>query len=256
MGPPRGGPVRAPRVVCWAPDGRLAGGGPQPGGGASVATMTRVGLLAATDLPSGWTAPAPALAFHAVVAVVAVVVLALPWPALGVRITVIVLAYHLGMLLVVRTVGGPGWGRAWLVLAPLSVLKVAPGWFLSAELGTLSFPDTGAPFVGTVPVFMAGMWVMALFPLVLVAGRLEGRFGARAGLAGSAIAGALLAGTRRRHRDQGRAASHPPMCRPPAAPLREDWGLDHPSADEVAAGSRPDRIEQRVGLVLKACRTH
>ena len=154
--------------------------------------MTRVGLLPEADLPSGWTAPAPALAFHVVVAVVAVVVLALPWPALGVRITVIVLAYHLGMLLVGRTVWGQGWGRAWLVLAPLSVLMVAPDWFLSAELGTLSFPDTGAPFIGTVPVFMAGMWVMALFPLVLVAGRLEGRFGARAGLAGSAIAGGLL----------------------------------------------------------------
>jgi len=157
-----------------------------------AALAWRVGLLPEADLPSGWTAPAPALASHAVVAVVAVVLLALPWPALGVRITVIVLAYHLGMFLVGRTVWGQGWGRAWLVLAPLSVLMVAPDWFLSAELGTLSFPDTGAPFIGTVPVFMAGMWVMALFPLVLVAGWLEGRFGSRAGLTGSAIAGGLL----------------------------------------------------------------
>jgi hypothetical protein len=154
--------------------------------------MTRVGLLPETDLPSGWTAPAPALAFHAVVAVVAVAVLALPSPALGVRVTIIVLAYHLGMLLVGRTAWGRGWGRAWLVLAPLSVLMVAPDWFLSAELATLDFPDTGAPFVGTVPVFMAGMWVMALFPLVLLAGWLEGRFGRRAGLTGAAAGGAFL----------------------------------------------------------------
>jgi hypothetical protein len=154
--------------------------------------MNRVGLLPEADLPSGWSAPAPALAFHAVVAVVAVVVLALPSPSLGVRVTVIVLAYHLGMLLVGRTSWGRGWGRAWLVLAPLSALMVAPDWFLSAELGTLTFPDTGAPFIGTVPLFMAGMWVMALFPLVLLAGWLEGRFGRRAGLAGVAVAGALL----------------------------------------------------------------
>lgn len=154
--------------------------------------MNRVGLLPQTDLPSGWTVPAPALAFHAVVAVLAVVVLALPAPSLGVRVTVLVVAYHLGMLLVGRTAWGQGWGRAWLVLAPLSVLMVAPDWFLSAELETLDFPDTGAPFIGTVPVFMAGMWVMALFPLVLLAGWLEGRFGRRAGLAGVAVAGALL----------------------------------------------------------------
>jgi hypothetical protein len=149
-------------------------------------------MLPETDLPSGWTAPSPALAFHVVVAVVAVVVLALPSPSMGIRVTILVMAYHLGMLLVGRTAWGRGWGRAWLVLAPLSVLMVAPDWFLSAELGTLDFPDTGAPFIGTVPVFMAGMWVLALFPLVLLAGWLEGRFGQRAGLAGSAVAGALL----------------------------------------------------------------
>ena len=154
--------------------------------------MTRVGLLVEVDLPRGWTAPAPALVFHAAVALVAVVVLALPWPSLGVRVALIVLAYHAGMLLVGRTAWGQGWGRAWLVLAPLSVLMVAPDWFLSAELGTLAFPDTGAPFIGTVPVFMAGMWGMALFPLVLVAGWVEGRFGAPAGPAGAALAGAAL----------------------------------------------------------------
>lgn len=154
--------------------------------------MTRHGLLPKVDLPSGWTAPAPGLAFLAAVALVAAAVLALPWPSLGVRVAIIVLAYHAGMLLVGRTVWGQGWARAWLVLAPLSVLMVAPDWFLSAELGTLVFPDTGAPFVGTVPVFMAGMWVMALFPLVLVAGWVEGRFGAPAGLAAAALAGAAL----------------------------------------------------------------
>ena len=154
--------------------------------------MTRVGLLPEVDLPSGWTAPVPALGFHAAAAVAAAVMLAMPWPSLGVRVAIIVLTYHVGMLLVGRTAWGRGWGRAWLVLAPLSVLMVAPDWFLSAELGTLVFPDTGAPFIGTVPVFMAGMWVMALFPLVLVAGWVEARFGARAGVAGAALAGAAL----------------------------------------------------------------
>jgi hypothetical protein len=72
------------------------------------------------------------------------------------------------------------------------VLLVLPDWFLSAELGTLVFPDTGAPFVGTVPVFMAGMWTMALFPLVLLGDAVESRGRPRAALVAVAVAGLAL----------------------------------------------------------------
>jgi hypothetical protein len=67
---------------------------------------------------------------------------------------------------------------------------VLPDWFLSAELGSLQFADTGVPFLGTVPVYMAGMWVMALFPLVVLGAAVEQRHGARTALA--AVAGAGL----------------------------------------------------------------
>lgn len=151
-----------------------------------------VGLLPRLSLPPGWTNARAALAFHAVVAGVAVGVLALPWPDLGWRVTAIVVGYHVGMLVVGRRSIGSGWTTAWLVLAPLSVLMVLPDWFLSSVLGTLEFADTGAPFVGTVPVFMAGMWVMALFPLVLVAAAVEQRAGPVAGATAVALAGLVL----------------------------------------------------------------
>lgn len=122
--------------------------------------------------------------------VLAVVVLALPAPALGVRVTAIVVAFHAGLLALSRWV--PGWRWAWAVLAPLSVLMVLPDWFLSAELGTLVFPDTGAAYLGTVPVFMAGMWTMALFPLVLLGDAVESRRGLRPALASVAVAGLAL----------------------------------------------------------------
>jgi hypothetical protein len=134
--------------------------------------------------------PRPTLLLLGGTTVLAVVVLALPVPALGLRITAIVVAFHVGMLALGRW--APGWTTAWAVLAPLSVLLVLPDWFLSAELGTLVFPDTGAPFVGTVPVFMAGMWTMALFPLVLLGDAVESRGRPRAALVAVAVAGLAL----------------------------------------------------------------
>ena len=151
-----------------------------------------VGLLPPVSLPRGWTNARTALGFHAVVAVVAVGVLALPWPDLGWRVTAIVVGYHLGVLAVGRRSAGAGWTTAWLVLAPVSVLMVLPDWFLSSVLGTLEFADTGAPFIGTVPVFMAGMWVMALFPLALVAAVVERRAGPVAAVTAVALAGLIL----------------------------------------------------------------
>ena len=134
--------------------------------------------------------PRPTLLILGGTTVLAVGVLALPAPSLGVRVTAIVVAFHGALLALSRW--EPGWRSAWAVLAPLSVLMVLPDWFLSAELGTLEFPDTGAAFVGTVPVFMAGMWTMALFPLVLLGDAVESRHGLRAALAAVAVAGLAL----------------------------------------------------------------
>lgn len=149
-------------------------------------------VLLPVALPSGWTDARLALTFHATVALGCVVVLALPVPSTGMSVLLIVLGYHLAMLGVGRQPVAQGWWTAWAVLAPLSVLMVLPDWFLSSVLGTLRFAETGAPFVGTVPVFMAGMWVMALFPIVLVAATTERRLGPRAGVAAAGLGGLLL----------------------------------------------------------------
>lgn len=101
-------------------------------------------------------------------AVLARVVLAVPVGDLGWRILLLVVVFHLGAVLLARRTGDEYLWRAWTVLAPLSVVMVLPDWFLSAVLGSLEFPDTGGPFIGTVPVFMAGMWTIALLPIVLV----------------------------------------------------------------------------------------
>lgn len=152
----------------------------------------RTGLVPSVDLPPGWTDARLAVLFHAVFAGVALVVLAVPVGSTGVAVLALVVTYHVALLLTARRPPAQGWTTAWLVLAPLSVLMVLPDWFLSSVLGSLAFADTGAPFVGTVPVFMAGMWVLALFPLVLVAALAEQRLGERAALAVVAAAGLAL----------------------------------------------------------------
>lgn len=119
-------------------------------------------------------------------ALVAGVVLVLPIGALGWRILLLVLLFHFGLVMLAHRTGDEYLWRAWTVLAPLSVVMVLPDWFLSAVLGSLEFPDTGGPFIGTVPLFMAGMWTIALIPIVLVGALVEQRTGTAAESGGAA----------------------------------------------------------------------
>ena len=67
------------------------------------------------------------------------------------------------------------WWARWAFLLPLSILLVFPDWFLSSELGVLVFPNTGGPRLGTVPVAMAGMWLIPLFLVLTVSEGVERR---------------------------------------------------------------------------------
>ena len=86
--------------------------------------------------------------FHAVFAAVAVAVLLIPVPALGLRVLALVVIYNVALPVFARRTDDDVLWVTWVVLAPMSVLMVLPDWFLSAVLGTLRFPDTGAPYIG------------------------------------------------------------------------------------------------------------
>ncbi|MCB0914299.1 MAG: hypothetical protein KDC23_01155 [Actinobacteria bacterium] len=126
-------------------------------------------------------------------AIVAALGLAPPLGELGWRVLALVVVFHLGVVVLARSTRDTVLWRMWIILAPMSVLMVLPDWFLSAVLQTLYFPDTGSPFIGTVPVFMAGMWTIALMPVVVVGLVAAGRRD-RATSTGSFIAGAAAAG--------------------------------------------------------------
>jgi hypothetical protein len=125
-------------------------------------------------------------------AVLAAVVLAISLGALGWRVLILVVVFHLGVVILARRTGDPLIWRAWAVLAPMSLLMVLPDWYLSAELGTLVFPDTGAPYIGTVPLFMAGMWTIALMPIVWVTTLVARRVGVAVGVGVAAVVGLVF----------------------------------------------------------------
>ena len=135
---------------------------------------------------SGW------IRFHGAFAVVAVAVLLIPLADTGVRVLALVIGYNIALPVFARRTGDDALWTAWAVLAPMSVFMVLPDWFLSAVLGTLNFPDTGAPYIGTMPLFMAGMWAIALIPLMMIGMTVEAARGVGAAFAATAGSGILL----------------------------------------------------------------
>ncbi len=117
-----------------------------------------------------------AIALHGAFALAAIALVAAPIGSLGARVTLLVALYHAAVVTVARARGHAVWLRVWGLTATLSVLQVLPDAFL-CSLGVLSYGDIGAPKLGGVSVFMAGMWAIPLFPIVLAARHVEARRG-------------------------------------------------------------------------------
>lgn len=112
-----------------------------------------------------------ALWFHAAVAAVAVpLVLVAEGPLLGTGLLWLALGYTVLLPVVGLVRGHAEWLWLWLFLLPLGIAQLFPDWAL-AEIGrTLTFPDLGARRLGgIVPLYLAGLWMLLLFPLVLFA---------------------------------------------------------------------------------------
>jgi hypothetical protein len=136
---------------------------------------------------------APAFLFHITFAVVAVLGLALQVGSLGNRIFALVIGYNVALFVVASKNGYQHWLNIWQLLVPLSALMVIPDWFQADYQDILVYPDTGGPRIGPVSAAMAGMWTIALFPLVLLGRHVEQSKGRKeAGFATVAVAGLAL----------------------------------------------------------------
>ena len=122
--------------------------------------------------------------FHGGFAVLCAAALLVAGERPGPAILALTVLYNIALPIACHFRGDRDSLAAWRFLLPLSVLMVLPDAFLAAHLKVLVFPDTGAPFLGPVPLFMAGLWVVPLF-LVLQAGE-------RWGAAGAALASLVI----------------------------------------------------------------
>ena len=89
----------------------------------------------------------------------------------GLGYTGLVLGYNLLLPLIARRGCHHDWFDLWLFLLPMSVLLVLTDYVQAQQLGTLAFPEIGAPRIAGVPLYMLGLRVIPLFWVLWIAGR-------------------------------------------------------------------------------------
>lgn len=108
-----------------------------------------------------------AAALYAVAGAIAV---SLDSPAKGWAILLCSVGGVIGVCLLAKRTGRTEWLAALSVLVPLSIFQVLPDWMLAKMIGSIAFPDNGGLRIdGVIPLAMAGLWVLPLLVVVLIA---------------------------------------------------------------------------------------
>lgn len=112
----------------------------------------------------------PVVIAGALYAVAGAIAVSLDAPAKGWAILFCSVGGVAGVCLLAKKTGRGEWLDALTVLVPLSIFQVLPDWMLAKTLGTIAFPDNGGLRVDAViPFAMAGLWVLPLLVVVLLA---------------------------------------------------------------------------------------
>lgn len=91
-------------------------------------------------------------------------------PAKGWAILLCSVGGVIGVCVLAKQTGRADWLAALSVLVPVSIFQVFPDWMLAKVIGSIVFPDNGALRIDAViPLAMAGLWVLPLLIVVLVA---------------------------------------------------------------------------------------
>lgn len=111
-----------------------------------------------------------ALGFHLFFFVVATPALFLAkGDNLGKALLILAIFYNVALPALSVARGHAEWMRLWLFLFPLSCGQVLPDWALAEIPQVLVFPDLGQYRIGSVvPVYFMGLWIMLLFPILLI----------------------------------------------------------------------------------------
>ncbi|HVT36833.1 MAG TPA: hypothetical protein VHE37_14680 [Nevskiaceae bacterium] len=118
------------------------------------------------------------LKFHAVFFLTFALVLWLEHgSALGSGLLALAISYNVLVPALGFWRGHAEWLSLWSFLAPLSMMQVLPDCALARIAHVLVFPDLAQYRIGgEVPVYFMGLWIMLLFPILLLANAMRSRY--------------------------------------------------------------------------------
>lgn len=119
-----------------------------------------------------------ALWFHGLFLIIALAALSFAHGAhYGQALLALTLAYNILLPLYAVARGQAEWLSLWFFLLPLSCGQVIPDWALVDIAHVLSFPDHGQYRIGgAVPIYFMGLWMMLLFPILLICDTTRNRY--------------------------------------------------------------------------------
>ncbi len=117
------------------------------------------------------------LIIHLAFMLICVLILLIPPSGfMGIKLFILVVVYNIMLPVYGYVRKYTEWLNIWLFVFLLSLFQIWPDWFLSAELGVLVFPEDGFIKIGTVSMYMAGLWAIPLFLIIFVGLKINERY--------------------------------------------------------------------------------
>ncbi|MFX0020826.1 MAG: DUF6989 domain-containing protein [Candidatus Hermodarchaeota archaeon] len=95
---------------------------------------------------------------------------------MGIKLFILVVIYNIIIPIYGYLRKYSEWLNIWLFALLLSLFQIWPDWFLSAELGILVFPEDGFIKIGTVSLYMAGLWAIPVFLIIYTGSKIKKRY--------------------------------------------------------------------------------
>lgn len=115
--------------------------------------------------------------FHALFVVLCVVILLFTNPnSVGIQLLILVIVYNVSIPLIGKLRNHSKIISIWFFIFLVSIFQIWPDWFLSYELNILVFPDDGFIKIGTVSMYMLGLWVIPLFIITFLGIKVQERY--------------------------------------------------------------------------------
>lgn len=104
---------------------------------------------------------------HIVFGIITALVLITPL-VISAKLLIAVIVYNAMLPIWAKLRDHQEWLEIWFFVFPLSLLMLFPDWFLASQLEVLVFPLDGFPMIGSVPIYMVGLWAIPLFLIIFI----------------------------------------------------------------------------------------